>query len=186
MEAKKELIRRTVREQQLFHPERVRRGGLPPTHDAGAASEDAAAQELAMVRLLISVLIHLAANAVGLLIAASILDDMSVTSGAFIIAVVIFTGVEAIAGPLIRQIAIRNANALLGSTALVTTLVGLVITAVVSDGLEIHGVTTWVLATLIVWLAALIAALVLPIIFLKKAVDETQERRGSSRHFRAG
>lgn len=127
-----------------------------------------------MVRALLSALIHLAANVIGLLVAAIVLDDMTVSGGAFVIAVLIFTGVQVIVGPLIRQIAVRNAHALLGSTALVITLVGLIITALVSDGLDIDGLTTWVLATIIVWLAALIASLVLPFIFLKEAVDHVQ------------
>jgi uncharacterized membrane protein YvlD (DUF360 family) len=54
----------------------------------------------------------------------------------------------------------------------VTTFVGLLITSVVSDGLTIDGVKTWVLATMIVWLAALLAALILPVLLVKKAVDE--------------
>lgn len=128
-----------------------------------------------MVRALLSALIHLVANVIGLLVAAAVLDDMSVSGGAFVIAVLIFTGVEVIVGPLIRQIAVRNAHALLGSTALVITFVGLVVTALISDGLDIDGLTTWVLATIIVWLAALIASVVLPFIFLKEAVDRVQD-----------
>ncbi len=45
------------------------------------------------------------------------------------------------------------------------------ITAAVSDGLSISGTTTWILATLIVWLAALLAALILPVFLVKKTVD---------------
>jgi hypothetical protein len=45
-----------------------------------------------------------------------------------------------IAAPLIREMAIRHANALMGGTALVTTFVGLLITDLVSDGLNIDGV----------------------------------------------
>ena len=60
--------------------------------------------------------------------------------------------------------------ALRGGVALVTTFVGLVITASVSDGLSISGTTTWIMATIIVWLAALLAALILPIFLVKKAV----------------
>jgi hypothetical protein len=33
-------------------------------------------------------------------------------------------------------------------------------------------VSTWLLATVIVWVAALLATLVLPLIFVKKAVEE--------------
>jgi putative membrane protein len=128
-----------------------------------------------MIRFLISTAINLAANAIGLLVAAAVLDDMTVSGTAFVIAVLIFTGVEVLARPLLTQAAIRNVQALQGGTALVATFVGLVITNLVSDGLEITGATTWLLATLIVWAAALIATLILPIIFVKDAVEDRRD-----------
>jgi putative membrane protein len=125
-----------------------------------------------MIRLLVSALVHLAANAVGLVVAASVLDGMSVSGTAFVIAVGIFTVVQVVAGPMIRQAAVRHAQAMLGGTALVVTFVGLLVTGLVSDGLRIDGASTWVLATVIVWVAALLASLVLPLLFVKKAVEE--------------
>ena len=72
---------------------------------------------------------------------------------------------------------------MLGSSALIATLIGLVVTVAVSDGLSISGALTWVLATVIVWAAALVAGLVLPAIFVKKAVTNTVSggRRSSCR-----
>ena len=70
-----------------------------------------------MIRLLISAAVHLGANAIGLLIAALVLDDMSIDAAAFLIAVIIFTLVEVIAEPLIEKIAVRHANALVGGRA---------------------------------------------------------------------
>jgi putative membrane protein len=125
-----------------------------------------------MIRFLLSIVVHFAANAVGLLVAAALLEGMSVSGTAFVIAVAIFTLIQAVVGPMIRQAAVKNAQALLGGTALVVTFVGLLVTSLISDGLRIEGVSTWVLATVIVWLAALLATLVLPLIFVKKAVEE--------------
>ncbi len=123
-----------------------------------------------MIRALVSFGIRLLANAVGLLVAAWILDDMSVSGTAFVIAVLIFTITATIIQPLILKIALKSAPALLGGTALVSTLIGLIITSLISNGLSIKGLTTWLLATLIVWLAAMVAALILPLILVKKAV----------------
>lgn len=125
-----------------------------------------------MIRLLVSTVIHLAANAVGLLLAAVLLDGMTISGGAFLLAVVFFTVVEVVVGPMIRQMAVKKANALLGGTALVVTLLGLLITSVVSDGLSIEGLSTWVMATVIVWLASLLATILLPIVFVKRKVEE--------------
>jgi hypothetical protein len=88
--------------------------------------------------------------------------------------VAIFTVVEMVVGPMIRQAAMRNANALLGATSLVVTFVGLLVTSLVSDGLRIEGIETWALGTVIVWLAALLATLLLPVLFVKKKVAERQ------------
>ncbi|MGH9210051.1 MAG: phage holin family protein [Acidimicrobiales bacterium] len=129
------------------------------------------------MRLLLTAVIYLVANAAGLLVAAAVLEDMSVGGAAFVTAVVIFTVVEVVAQPLITQVAIKKANALVGSSALIATLVGLVITAWQSDGLTIDGALTWVLATVIVWAAALIAALVLPVVLLKRAASSTAAQR---------
>jgi uncharacterized membrane protein YvlD (DUF360 family) len=127
-----------------------------------------------MIRLLISAVLYLVANAIGLLVADALLDDMSVDAGAFVVAVVIFTVVEVVIQPLVTQIGVRHSRGLLGSSALIASLIGLVVTVAVSDGLSISGVLTWVLATVIVWAAALVAGLVLPAIFVKKAVTNTR------------
>ena len=125
-----------------------------------------------MIRLLISALIRLGASAVGLLVADLLLDDLSVEWEAFIIAVAIFTVVQVIVEPLIMKMALSTAPALRGSAALISTLVGLIVTDLVSDGLDISGFGTWVLATVIVWAGCLIAALTLPLIFLKNRAGD--------------
>ena len=130
-----------------------------------------------MIRMLVSLAIHLVANAIGLLVAAAILDDMTIDGAAFLIAIVIFTAVEVIFQPLIQKMALKNAPALLGGTALVATLLGLIVTSWISSGLQITGLTTWVLATLIVWLAALLAGLLLPVILVKMGVESARAKR---------
>jgi hypothetical protein len=127
-----------------------------------------------MIRLLVSGVIYLVANAIGLLVANALLDDMSVDSSAFVVALLIFTGVEVLVQPLITQIAVKNVNALVGSSAFIATLIGLIVTVAVSDGLHISGLVTWALATVIVWLAALLAGFGLRALFVKRAVGEAR------------
>jgi|SRR6478735_7487393 len=130
-----------------------------------------------MVRLLINVGITLLANAVGLGVAAYVLDDMTVTTSAFLIAVVIFTVVYALAQPMLTQMAISAAPALRGGVALVATLLGLIITTLLTDELSISGIETWIAATVIVWLASLVGALLLPLVFLRNRRDDRGARR---------
>ena len=121
-----------------------------------------------MIRLLVTVVAHVIAAAIGLIAAAAILDDMALDTSGFFIAVLIFTGVDLLAQPLIIKIGWRHASAMTGSSALISTFVALVVTAIVSDGLRISGVATWLLATVIVWAASLLAGIVLPVTIFKR------------------
>jgi hypothetical protein len=104
-----------------------------------------------MRRTVISLAILLAANAIGLIIAAVVLDKVELDWTAFIFALIIFTIVEAIAVPGIGKVAESKAPAISSGVALIATFVALLITDILSDGLDIEGVGTWILATLIVW-----------------------------------
>lgn len=125
-----------------------------------------------MIRLLVRTVVAVAANAVGLIVAALVLDRFSINAASFIVAVVIFTIVFAVLQPFLAVQLRKLGNGAMGATALIATLVSLVITDLVSDGFTISGVGTWVLAALIVWLAALVAAFILPFLGLKKYLEE--------------
>jgi uncharacterized membrane protein YvlD (DUF360 family) len=129
-------------------------------------------EDVHVIRALIAAGLALIGNAFGLLVAAAVLDDMEITGAAFVLAVVIFTIVEVVIQPLLIQLAAKSASALRGATALVATLVSLVVTSLVSDGLTITGASTWLWATLIVWFASMIAGIILPLIFLRNRVEE--------------
>jgi uncharacterized membrane protein YvlD (DUF360 family) len=131
-----------------------------------------------MVRMLISFVIQLAANALGLIVAAAVLDKMEVSTTGVVVATVIFTVVYAIAQPFLTQMAISKASALRGATALAATLVGLVVTNWLtdSDSLSISGAATWLEATVIVWIVSLLGVFVLPLIFLRNRVQERNSR----------
>jgi uncharacterized membrane protein YvlD (DUF360 family) len=130
-----------------------------------------------MIRFLVSTLVAAAASAVGLLVAAWVLDDMSVSGAAFLVAVGIFTLTTALVGPFLVKKAMRSAQALMGATALLATLIGLIVTNLVSDGLSISGLSTWFYATFIVWFAGLIAAWIIPMILVKRGVQSVRENR---------
>ena len=136
-----------------------------------------------MVRWLISVAIHLGANAIALWLADMLLDDLSIEWSAFLLAVLIFTLVEVLAEPLLTKMAMQSVPALRGSVALIATFIGLLVTVLITDGMNIDGVGTWILATIIVWLGGLLAGIILPMIFVKNAVDDEPGRRHSGTTF---
>lgn len=129
-----------------------------------------------MIRFLVSAALFFASAAVGLLVADVVLDDMSVSGVAsFLAVVVIFALAQAVLAPFIFKVTRRNAPALVGGIGLITTFVALLVTTLVTDGLRIDGAVTWLWATLIVWIATMLASLVLPIVFAKHLVDKRRE-----------
>jgi uncharacterized membrane protein YvlD (DUF360 family) len=126
-----------------------------------------------MIRLIVRTGIMLAANAVGLIVAAAVLDGFHLDAGGFVLAVVIFTVALALMTPFLASVLRRNRSSAsaLGGVALIATLAALIITAIVSDGLSIDGIGDWIAATVIVWLASLLAAFVLPFLGLKKYLE---------------
>lgn len=127
-----------------------------------------------MVRLLVRTGIALVGNAFGLIVAAAVLDKMSLNASGFVIAVIVFTVVLALIQPfLVAQMRRGGASsAALGGVALVATFVSLVVTDLISDGISISGIGTWIAATVIVWAASVLAVFILPYLGLKKYLEE--------------
>ena len=125
-----------------------------------------------MIRFLVRTLIALVANAIGLIVAAIVLDDVELDATSFVVAVVIFTAVFVLLQPFLAVNLRRMGPGMLGVVSLLATLVSLIVTDLLTDGLSISGVLTWILAALIVWLVALVATLLLPFLGLKKFLDE--------------
>lgn len=127
-----------------------------------------------MIRLLARLILSLLADAVGLAATAIILDGFSINGVGFIMAVLIFAVTTTLLGPFIAKLALRHAPYLMGGIALVTTLVGLIITSLVTSGIIIEGLSTWILATLMVWIFAVIGNVLLPLLLFKKTLQKKQ------------
>lgn len=121
-----------------------------------------------MTRRIKSALALLAGNAIGLLLASLILSGFAIKPISFIVVVIVFTVVQVVAEPLILKLGEKKAPALKGGIALIVTFVGLFVTDLVSAGLTVGGVSNLLAATLLVWLGALIASVVLPIYVFKE------------------
>ncbi|KUJ84120.1 hypothetical protein AVO45_18240 [Ruegeria marisrubri] len=128
-----------------------------------------------MYRLFLRVVALLIGNAVGLLLAATLLDGFSIAPLYFVVVVAVFTLVQVIAEPLISKVGEKSLPAIQGGIALIVTFVGLLITDAVTEGLQIGGVTNLFLATLLVWLGALIAGILLPIYVFKELRENRKQ-----------
>jgi putative membrane protein len=130
-----------------------------------------------VVRFFATAVLALIGNALGLIVAAVLLDDFSLSVGAFIIDVAVFTLAFVVLRPLIIKMTLSHSTALAGGSALIATLVALIIADIVSGGLSISGVLTWVLATVIIWIVAMLAGVLLPLVMFKQALGRAAGQR---------
>ncbi len=72
-----------------------------------------------MVKFLLATAAFLLANAVGLLLAVMLLPGFSIDFMAFVIAVVIFSVVQAVAGPLVLKLSMKQMPQIMGGVSLV-------------------------------------------------------------------
>lgn len=126
-----------------------------------------------MIRLIVRTAIALAGNAIGLIVASLVLSGFDIDVTGFITALVIFTVVLALMTPFLANMMRRNrsSTSALGGVSLIATFVALLITTLVSDGLSISGIGTWIGATVVVWLGSLLAVFILPYLGLKKYLE---------------
>ena len=126
-----------------------------------------------MIRFLVRLLVSLAGNAVGLIVASAVLSGFHLDVTAFVEAVIVFTIVLALMTPFLANMLRRSRSSAsaLGGVSLIATFVALLVTDVISEGLSISGIGTWIAATVIVWLGSLIAVFVLPYLGLKKYLE---------------
>jgi hypothetical protein len=130
-----------------------------------------------MIRFLVRAAIFLVSAAVGLLVTAWLVDGFDVSAGGFVTAVVLFAVIQSVLAPFIAKVTAQNASALLGGVGLLSTFVALWLTALLGDSLTIDGgATTWIAATVIVWLATALATLLLPLILVKAGIEAARNR----------
>jgi uncharacterized membrane protein YvlD (DUF360 family) len=113
------------------------------------------------VRLPLKIAVVAGANAIALLVAALLFDKFEINVGPFLVAVAIFSAAELIVEPVVTSAIRERANGVLFLAGLVTTFVVLLVTDLLSDGVQIEGVGTWIMATVIVWLVGSFALFVL-------------------------
>ena len=121
-----------------------------------------------MIRLALSILATIIANAVGLLLATALLTGFTIDAISFVVVLLVFTGVMVLTGPLITKIAVTSVPQIRGSISLVSVFFGLKVTEWLMPGFDMGGLSNWLAATLLVWLGSLIAEILLPIYVFKQ------------------
>ena len=99
--------------------------------------------------------------AVGMLLSSAVLSGLSLSVTALIEATVVFWIVHLLVQLLALRVLIRQPSvAMVGILALVSTVIALIVVNLIVDGLSIRGASTYVLATLIIWITTAIADMV--------------------------
>lgn len=139
-----------------------------------------------MIRFLIRAAIFLGSAAIGLLVAKAVVDEMTISWSSFVYVVVIFAVLQSVLAPFIARTASRNAPALLGAAGLISTIIALLITSWVSGLTITGGVGPWVVAGVVVWIATMLATLLLPLVVAKAAIGRRRAAGmgGTARHAR--
>ncbi len=119
-----------------------------------------------MIRFLIRIAVFVGSAAIGLLAAGLLVPGVSLSPWGFIAAVVIFTVAQAVLSPLFLKMASKYASAFLGGIGVVSTFVALLLASLLSNGLSITGVGSWIAATVVVWVVTAFATVVLPMLVL--------------------
>ena len=129
-----------------------------------------------MIRFLLNLVVYFLAALVGLIAADIILPGFSVSGWtSYIVVALIFGVIQGILSPLVGNVVKKNASAFQGGVGIISVLITLVITATLSSDLTVDGLTTWILAAIIIWLFAAIAAFILPFFIVKRVVDERRD-----------
>ncbi|HZB40303.1 MAG TPA: hypothetical protein VE487_05020 [Ilumatobacter sp.] len=97
-----------------------------------------------------------AANAITIAIAAALFDKFTINALPYIVAVVMFTPAGLLIKPFADRMAGEYPKGAMWVGGLVATYVALLLADILSDGIQIDGVGTWIIATLIVWAGTLL------------------------------
>lgn len=91
----------------------------------------------------------------------------------FVICIVIFAVLQSVLAPWVSKLADRYAPVLLGGIGIFSTLIALVVVVLLPiGGLRITDLAGWLLGSVIVWLITALGSILLPMIFLKKKVQQ--------------
>jgi len=118
----------------------------------------------------------------GLLICAAVLSDFSISASALVAATLLFWVVHLAVQFMALKVLVRQPSIpLAGLLALASTVVALLIVSVVVEGLKIHSASTYVFATVIIWVTTAIADTVARRMIREDRLDHREERRDSRR-----
>ncbi|OAN43504.1 phage holin family protein [Microbacterium sp. H83] len=133
-----------------------------------------------MITFLFRSLMYVVSAGLGLIAADLLLDGFQIQWDrwwGFVVCVLIFAILQSVLAPWVGKIADRYAPVLMGGIGIFSTLIALVLVVLLPiGGLRIVDATGWLLGAVIVWLVTALGSVLLPLLFLRKKVDERRKR----------
>jgi uncharacterized membrane protein YvlD (DUF360 family) len=111
------------------------------------------------MRLLASLLVSLVTNAIALLVASVVVSGFDIDAIAFPVVVIVFTVISVLVRPVLEAFIERSVQILASFVGLIAAMITLLATDLLSDNLEIDGIVPLFLASLLIWLGSILAAL---------------------------
>ena len=109
----------------------------------------------------IRILASLVGIFIGIIVAVAALSGFSATAKAIVVSTLLFWGIHLVLSFFALRVLIRQPSvAAAGLLTLASTIVSLVIVNLVVSGLRIHGASTYVMATVIIWIATALADMI--------------------------
>lgn len=121
-----------------------------------------------MIRFLLSLGISVVSAALALLVAAAVVDGVRVQAAGFIVAVLVFALAQALLAPFVFSMARKYASAILGGIGIVSTMLALFVATLFPGGLQIQGLTAWIVTPLVVWLITALGTWILGALIIKR------------------
>jgi hypothetical protein len=126
-----------------------------------------------MTQIRLRAIVLLGSWAIGLLGAAWVVPGVSLSLSGFVVAVVVFSVTQALLLLLILKLPHAYASLLLGGIGLALTIVALSLASLLTHGLTIRGIASWVAITVVVWLVTTVGAISLPELFARDEARST-------------
>lgn len=122
-----------------------------------------------MRQILLRAVVLLGSWAIGLAVAAWVVPGVWVSVSGFVVAVAVFSVLQAILSPWILRLPRAYASLLFGGTGLALTVVALGLASGFTHGLILHGGASWIATTIVVWLVTTVGAITLPEALVREA-----------------
>ena|SRR5437879_1458395 len=114
-----------------------------------------------LARVGIRIVSSFAGILIGIVVSVALLSGFSASARAIVESTLLFWVVHVVLNFVALRILIRQPSvATAGLLALASTIVSLIIVDIVVPGLKIHGVGTYVIATVIIWIATALAGMI--------------------------